>query len=49
MKKISIVVPVYFNEENLPEIITKLLGLKNNIPDYELELIFVDDSFKVDN
>ncbi len=46
MKKISKVVPVYFNEENLPEIITKLLELKNNIPDYELELIFVDDGSK---
>ncbi len=46
MKKISIVVPVYFNELNLPETIPHLLELKEKISGYELELIFVDDGSK---
>jgi dolichol-phosphate mannosyltransferase len=37
------VVPVYFNELNLPETVPQLLGLKSQIPQYDLELIFVDD------
>jgi len=43
--KLSIVVPVYYNEENLPDTIPRLLALRDNIP-YELELIFVDDGSK---
>ena len=44
MKKvISIVVPVYFNEPNLPETIPQLLALEKKLTDYELELVFVDD------
>jgi dolichol-phosphate mannosyltransferase len=46
MKKISIVIPVYFNEENLPETIPRLLDLKNKLNGYQLELIFVDDGSK---
>ena len=46
MKKISIVVPVYFNEPNLPETIPRLLELKKKISEYELELVFVDDGSK---
>jgi len=46
MKKLSIVVPVYFNEKNLPETIPRLLKLKESLPNYELELIFVDDGSK---
>ncbi len=46
MKKISIVVPVYYNEENLPETIPELLKLKQSLQNYELELIFVDDGSK---
>jgi len=46
MKKISIVIPVYYNEPNLPEIIPRLLELKEKISGYELELIFVDDGSK---
>jgi len=42
MKKISIVIPI-FNEPSLPETIPHLLELKEKIPDYEFELIFVDD------
>jgi len=46
MKKISIIIPIYFNEENLPETIPRLLGLKEKLHDYDLELIFVDDGSK---
>jgi len=43
MKKFSIVVPVYFNELNLPDIIPRLLALKDKISESEFEFIFVDD------
>jgi len=43
MKKISIVVPVYYNELNLPDTIPQLLGLAEILSDYRLELVFVDD------
>lgn len=46
MKKISIIVPVYFNELNLPETIPRLLKLKEKLPNYEFEIIFVDDGSK---
>lgn len=40
---ISIVIPVYFNEPNLPDTIPQLLALAGELPGYNLELIFVDD------
>lgn len=43
MKKFSIVIPVYYNELNLPYTIPQLLGLGKRLADYCLELIFVDD------
>jgi polyisoprenyl-phosphate glycosyltransferase len=43
MKKISIVVPVYFNELNLNDTIPQLLLLEEGLPHYNLELVFVDD------
>ena len=39
----SIVVPVYYNEENIPHTIPRLLGLGQRLPAYNLELVFVDD------
>ncbi|MFL5560253.1 MAG: glycosyltransferase, partial [Gemmatimonadaceae bacterium] len=39
----SIVVPVYFNELNLPDTVPQLLALASKLPDYDLELVFVDD------
>ena len=42
-KLLTIVVPVYFNELNLPDTIPQLLELKSKLPCYELELVFVDD------
>lgn len=43
MKTFSIVIPVYYNELNLPDTIPQLLSLADKIPNYHLELIFVDD------
>jgi polyisoprenyl-phosphate glycosyltransferase len=43
--KLSIVVPVYYNEANLPDTIPRLLSLREKIS-CELELIFVDDGSK---
>ena len=43
MSLISIVVPVYYNELNLPDTIPELLSLEEQIPEYRLELVFVDD------
>lgn len=39
----SIVVPVYQNDKNLRHNIPKLLGLRDSLPTYDLELILVDD------
>ena len=48
MKKIkfSIIVPIYFNEKNIPETYPRLSNLEKTIPDIDLELIFVDDGSK---
>lgn len=43
MKIFSIVVPVYYNELNLPDTIPQLMDLSKDLPDYRLELVFVDD------
>lgn len=42
-KLLTIVIPVYFNELNLPDTIPQLLDLGSKLPWYELELVFVDD------
>lgn len=44
--KFSIVVPVYYNELNLPYTIPRLKELQKLLPDFELEFIFVDDGSK---
>lgn len=43
MKSFSIIVPVFYNELNLPETIPQLLELGREIGNYRFELIFVDD------
>jgi dolichol-phosphate mannosyltransferase len=43
MTLFSIVIPVYYNELNLPETIPALLKLQDALPDYALELVFVND------
>lgn len=42
-KTFSIIVPVYQNESNILETVTKLLDLTGKLPGYRLEYIFVDD------
>lgn len=42
-KILSIVVPVYYNELNLPDTVPTLLALSDSLKKYSLELIFVDD------
>jgi dolichol-phosphate mannosyltransferase len=46
VKKISIVIPVYYNEPNLPDTVPQLLALEGKFSGYELELVFVDDDSK---
>jgi polyisoprenyl-phosphate glycosyltransferase len=43
MKTFTIIIPVYYNSENLPDTVPQLLSLQQNLPGYDLELIFVDD------
>jgi glycosyltransferase involved in cell wall biosynthesis len=43
MPRLSIVVPIYFNEPNIPDTVPQLLALRDRLPGYELELVFVDD------
>lgn len=47
--KLSIVVPVYFNEKNLPVTYPRLAALESSIPNITLELVFVDDGSKDDS
>jgi dolichol-phosphate mannosyltransferase len=42
-KLLTIIVPVYYNELNLPETVPQLLALRSGLTGYDLELIFVDD------
>lgn len=42
----SIVVPIYFNEKNIPVTYPRLKKLEKSIENVELELIFVDDGSK---
>jgi len=43
MKTFSIVVPIYFNELNIPHLVPRLKALQEKLPHYGLEFIFVDD------
>ncbi|SEH30191.1 glycosyltransferase family 2 protein [Magnetospirillum fulvum] len=42
-KVFSIVVPVYENALNLPDTIPQLVALRDRLPNYQLELLFVED------
>ncbi|WP_405104646.1 glycosyltransferase family 2 protein [Paenibacillus sp. FSL K6-1217] len=44
--KLSIVVPIYYNELNIPHTIPRLKDLENIIPDCDFEFVFVDDGSK---
>jgi dolichol-phosphate mannosyltransferase len=47
-KKLSVVVPVYYNAQSLPELLTRLDALKNDLLkiDLNFEVIAVDDGSK---
>ncbi|MDH6370971.1 glycosyltransferase [Paenibacillus sp. VTT E-133280] len=44
--KLSIVVPIYFNELNIPHTIPRLQKLETIIPNCDFEFVFVDDGSK---
>lgn len=44
--KLSIVVPIYYNELNIPYTIPRLQNLENIIPNCDFEFVFVDDGSK---
>ncbi|WP_339251669.1 glycosyltransferase family 2 protein [Paenibacillus sp. FSL P2-0136] len=44
--KLSIVVPIYYNELNIPHTIPRLQDLESIIPDCDFEFVFVDDGSK---
>jgi dolichol-phosphate mannosyltransferase len=43
MRKVSVVVPVYFNEESLPHLFSRLEKLVDDCPGSSFEFVFVDD------
>ncbi|WP_169083622.1 glycosyltransferase family 2 protein [Paenibacillus sp. PL91] len=45
-RRFSIVIPIYFNELNIPHTIPRLKRLQDLIPTFDLEFIFVDDGSK---
>ena len=46
MKKISIIIPAYNEEESLPFLRERLDKLLSDIKDYEFEILFVNDGSK---
>ena len=46
MKKITIIIPAYNEEESLPFLYERLEKLMNEIKDYEFEVLFVNDGSK---
>jgi dolichol-phosphate mannosyltransferase len=42
-RRFTIVVPIYFNELNLPDTTPQLLALQQQLPEYDVDLVFVDD------
>lgn len=46
MKKISILIPAYNEEEVLEKLFTRLANLANNTKDYEFEFFFINDGSK---
>ena len=43
MKKISILIPCYNEEQTLPMLYPELVKLMDSIPGYEWEIMFVND------
>ena len=46
MKKVSIIIPVYNEEEVLPKLYERLTSLVDSVENYEFEILFVNDGSK---
>ena len=46
MKKITIIVPAYNEEESLPMLFQRVTALIDSIPNYDFEVLFIDDGSK---
>ena len=46
MKKISVVIPAYNEEESLPMLYDRMKKLMENMENYEFEILFVNDGSK---
>ena len=46
MKKISVVIPAYNEEESLPILYDRMKKLMENMENYEFEILFVNDGSK---
>lgn len=46
MKKVSVIIPVYNEEEVLPKLYERLRNLMDNLEQYETEILFVNDGSK---
>ena len=46
MKKISIIIPAYNEEESLPYLYDRLKKLMDDMKNYEFEVLFVNDGSK---
>ena len=46
MRKITIIIPAYNEEESLPILFERVTALIDSVPDYEFEVLFVDDGSK---
>jgi dolichol-phosphate mannosyltransferase len=48
-KRLSILVPIYFNEPNIPYTVPRLQALSGQMPDFDFEYVFVDDGSQDDS
>ncbi len=46
MRKITIIIPAYNEEESLPILFERVTALIDSVPNYEFEVLFVDDGSK---
>lgn len=46
MKKVSIIIPAYNEQDSLPLLYSQLTSVINNLSDYEWELLFINDGSK---
>ena len=46
MKKITVIIPAYNEEESLGKLYQRLSGVLNKIENYEFEMLFINDGSK---